>query len=174
MYNDTKVYYENVKTISSIIASNGTNQVSYELLEVLGIDVEEDKRYRDFFALHGYELVNDYNKITMNDLEERELIILAQEGNQKALNRLLRSYEKFIVYTTLCYTGANDIQNIEDVEDCKQEARLAFIKAVKTYDVNRLSRLFKHANPMIINALQEWKSDKNMITIPARTWRDSF
>lgn len=63
--------------------------------------------------------------------EELDLIVLAQQGNKKALGEMIAKYER------LCHKLARKFAftaNSHDHDDLVQEAKIGLIKAIKSYD----------------------------------------
>ena len=64
----------------------------------------------------------------VQDLNENELVRLAQEGDKSALSQIIQQYEKKIYNFALRY-----LNNKEDAEDVLQETFLSVLKAIKTF-----------------------------------------
>lgn len=87
-------------------------------------------------------------------MEERELMLLAREGDAQAFDTLLAQYMPMIEHRLLVarshYTG----MTAEDEQDLRQEAHLAFYRALLSYDVDQSEvSLGLYAKVCVENAL---------------------
>jgi len=92
-------------------------------------------------------------------MEEKELIKLAKEGNEKALDELYAKYKQKVLNIAKKYY-LNDGNN----DDIVQEGMLGFLKAINTYTEGKsefgyyMKRLVEQ---QIINAIKKSNSHKN-------------
>jgi len=68
----------------------------------------------------------------LSDTETRELVILAQNGNERALNKVVNSNLRIVWSIAKKYIGMG-----LDFEDVLQEGNIGLIAAVRTFDVSR-------------------------------------
>ena len=88
----------------------------------------------------------------LSDPELHRLITEARAGNQESLARLLDAYRYLIVSLTNKYT--DERMEREDAEEFKQDATIAFYKAVRNYDLEQSEVTFGlYAKVCIANAL---------------------
>lgn len=69
---------------------------------------------------------------TINTLEEKEIIILAQNGDDAAFSILVERYQRAVF--NLCYRM---LYNSQDAEDAAQEVFIKAYRALRSFDVNR-------------------------------------
>ena len=96
-------------------------------------------------------------------MEEIELILKAQNGDEIAKNILIGNYEPLIISII---TKKNFYVEGEEFQDLVQEGRLALFNAIKNYDANRNARFSTYAKTLIenhlINVIKASQSYKNM------------
>ena len=107
--------------LTTTSATGGTIGTDY--IKVLGID-ENDKEFTEFAKKHKIEVV-DYE----TDREtENDLILEAQNGNEKAFEKIVNKY------APLCNAYARRYSNSISFEDHLGIAYLSLVKAVKKYN----------------------------------------
>lgn len=89
----------------------------------------------------------------LSDKERQELIKLAQNGDMFAQERLIRANKGLLVDQVNMLLGKNHLPNRDD---CMQEAMLALLKAIKTYDRDRNKSFYNYASVCIRNALCDY------------------
>ncbi len=69
---------------------------------------------------------------TVNHMEEKELILLAQNGDDMAFGILMERYQNAVF--NLCYRMLN---NAQDAEDAAQEIFIKAYRAIRSFDIER-------------------------------------
>ena len=69
---------------------------------------------------------------TVNHIEEKELILLAQNGDDMAFGILMERYQNAVF--NLCYRMLN---NAQDAEDAAQEIFIKAYRAIRSFDIER-------------------------------------
>ena len=70
--------------------------------------------------------------MTINQMEEKDLILLAQSGDDMAFGILMERYQNAVF--NLCYRMLN---NPQDAEDAAQEIFIKAYRAIRSFDVER-------------------------------------
>ena len=96
-------------------------------------------------------------------MEELDLILKAQKGDELAKNILIGNYEPLIISII---NKKNFYIEGEEFQDLVQEGRLALFNAVKNYDPNRNAKFSTYAKTLIenhlINVIKSSQNSKNM------------
>ena len=86
-----------------------------------------------------------------DEQKENELRSAASKGDENALGELLGLYEPLLSGLVRKYKGPD--MGTEDVKDMRQEAQIAFCRAVKTYDRTGGAHFGRYAKVCTRNAL---------------------
>lgn len=84
--------------------------------------------------------------------EERILVKKAQKGDDLALNKLIAQYDRAITKMSIYFENKFKSMYL-DFEELKQDATIAFTKAVFSYDENKNKSLFYYTKTCMINKL---------------------
>lgn len=112
-------------------------------------------------------LIRPYIPPGMEDMTNEALCALAQRGDEDAANYLIWRNEMFLVqiagelHRTL-FTHSRDFS--VDMKDLLQVARLAFWKAIDTFDPSRGTKLTTYARTVVQNAILSYKEHYDMET----------
>ena len=107
----------------------------------------------------------------MEAMTNEDLCVLAQRGSEDAVNVLLYRNEMFLVqiagelHRTL-FTHSHDFS--VDMKDLLQVARLAFWKAIETFDPSRGAKLTTYARTVIWNKILDFKEHYDVETALSR------
>ena len=93
-------------------------------------------------------------------VDEKTLISRAQKGDSEALNKLIKKYEAAIHKVCLDVLTAFTA-SIIDKDDLVQEAMVAFVKAVKTFDYEKYNSLYYYSERCMKNRLITLLRKKN-------------
>lgn len=105
-------------------------------------------------------IIRPYVPPGMEDMTNEALCELAQRGDEDAANVLIWRNEMFLVqiagelHRTL-FTHSHDFS--VDIKDLLQVARLAFWKAIETFDPSRGAKLSTYARTVIWNKILDYK-----------------
>ncbi len=97
--------------------------------------------------------MNNAHKV--NREMQANLIQQCQSGSQEAMERLMKSYRPMIVTLARKLTRTH-----APVEDLIQEGLIAFVKAVKCFDLNTGNSLTTYAYPTVRGAMMRYLRDK--------------
>lgn len=100
----------------------------------------------------------------LSEAVENNLIMEAQAGNERAMERLMDTYAPLIEGTAFRYTHDGEF------DDALQEARLAFIQIVNEHDFDKGTRLSRYVKVRMGHELRDSLSASNgQFSIPTRT-----
>ncbi len=112
-------------------------------------------------------IIRPYIPPGMEDMTNEALCALAQRGDEDAANYLIWRNEMFLVqiagelHRTL-FTHSHDFS--VDVKDLLQVARLAFWKAIETFDPSRGAKLSTYARTVVWNRILDYKEHYDVET----------
>ena len=112
-------------------------------------------------------IIRPYIPPGMEDMTNEALCELAQRGDEDAVNVLIWRNEMFLVqiagelHRTL-FTHSHDFS--VDMKDLLQVARLAFWKAIETFDPSRGAKLTTYARTVIWNRILDFKEHYDVET----------
>lgn len=107
---------------------------------------------------------NNNSKITpMDEADEVRLIMEAQAGNERAMERLLDAYSPVIEKV------AHRHSHGDNYEDAVQEVRIIFLTAVREHDLSRGGRLYTYIGGRLGVEMNDILAADNQWGIPART-----
>ena len=112
-------------------------------------------------------LIRPYIPPGMEDMTNEALCALAQRGDEDAANVLIWRNEMFLVQIAgelhrKLFTHSRDFS--VDMKDLLQVARLAFWKAIDTYDPSRGAKLTTYARTVVQNAIFGYKEHYDVET----------
>ncbi|HQC55032.1 MAG TPA: sigma-70 family RNA polymerase sigma factor [Clostridia bacterium] len=100
-------------------------------------------------------------------VDEKTLISRAQKGDKEALNQLIKKYEAAI-HKVCIDVSKPFISPVIDKDDLVQEAMVAFVKAVETFDYDKYNSLYYYSERCMKNRLFTILRKKNRIVPSAR------
>lgn len=112
-------------------------------------------------------LIRPYIPPGMEDMTNEAICVLAQRGDEDAANVLIWRNEMFLIqiagelHRTL-FTHSRDFS--VDMKDLLQVARLAFWKAINTFDPSRGAKLTTYARTVVQNAILGYKEHYDVET----------
>ncbi len=112
-------------------------------------------------------LIRPYIPPGMEDMTNEAICALAQHGDEEAMNYLIWRNEMFLVqiagelHRTL-FAHSHDF--LVDVKELVQVARLAFWKAIDTFDPSRGTKLTTYARTVVQNAILGYKEHYDVET----------
>lgn len=112
-------------------------------------------------------IIRPYVPPDMEAMTNEDLCVLAQRGSEDAVNVLIYRNEMFLVqiagelHRTL-FTHSHDFS--VDMKDLLQVARLAFWKAIETFDPSRGAKLTTYARTVIWNRILDFKEHYDVET----------
>jgi len=90
----------------------------------------------------------------LDEKEIRKLVKLSKKGDEKATDKIVKSYQLFIVSVAKRYSSGN----YELLCDLINEANIGLLKAIETFDLNYGTKLITHSIAWIQKSIFEYLS----------------